>query len=589
MDSVRRYFLFLRWIVSDSFLRYKLFSAVVLGAGALGVAFQLQAFAIAVFYARHFASGELLTIQWFGLDYTVDARTSTELLLVMGGGMLFSLLLSACAIYWSRWGEVRMMRRYNEYCTRRVFGLLASGAPFFLDPSDCDSGEQRYLLRLAGSDARLCGRVFRMLLGVSIPFFSLCIAFAGLVYIEPFLTMSVLLILAFGLLIQVRINFRAADYSLQYERYAPKTSKHFALLINKYRDLPIGQAADMRKVDALVEHGPFKKELDAYEGRIRSVDESRFASGLVMALVLALVVWVMGRGIILEGGGWGRLLVYLVAARVAMTGLQGVLGRLTGVNRFYPQVSRYARFVQGFNGNVSDDDFSPSSYPLAVPAANSGETVELKPGCRVGCICEELPSRYSVGNILGGMLNLWGEQLTSEIRSMQFVTRKASCPDRPVVDCINQPEASTWDAIGLPAQLAERLDNALPNGPAKIISPGSWSRLDANLRFTLALLCGVRSGCRWLFVEERGLRSLQADGVALLNGSMGNPIVIITHRGRLRTVGEYGEDVIALVEGGRLTGVGGMEWFAAIREQIENRLRSRRDESAQDEDVEDDI
>ena len=146
-DTFFRYFDFLRWLLPDSLLRRKWLTVSVLAIGALGVAFQVKVFALIIYYARHFSSGDAINI---GI-YSFNPRDSIGLLI--GGSLLVSLLLgiSSMFTYYSRRNILHMGRKYEEFCSKRVFALLDINFDVF-SRMDESSEINSYLLRLIRSD-----------------------------------------------------------------------------------------------------------------------------------------------------------------------------------------------------------------------------------------------------------------------------------------------------------------------------------------------------------------------------------------------------------------------------------------------------
>ena len=578
MESLKRYVVFLRWLIPDSLLRFKAFTFFVLVAGFLGVTFQVQAFGFAIFYGKHFSSGEPIALHRFGVDLILDPRTSLPLLFVVGGGILLSLLLSAVTIYGSRWGSLRLNRKYNEFCSWRVFDLLSGDVISRGRGEEFGLSDDKYFVRLAVSDSRLCGRVLKLLLEVQVPAITLCVAFVGLSYLEPGLTAVIMVCMLGFIFFQQHISRRVVDSSIQYEIYGPQASRLCSQFLQDIKQTPIGGHSDPERIGGLIFSGPMEKVLDAYEGRVRSVDDSRLISGVFMAAMLALIVLVMGRGIIEEGSGWGRLLVYLVAARVVMTSLQGVFGQLTAINRFYPQVNRYAQFVQSFESCSNQQRVLSDSYLVA---ANDGgllngniDTLDVRPGACLALASSLKLSRYSVASLLENMFVMPEADTGIEFSSLRFVTKQPGSPNCSLRDLLGLSSDAEWEACGLPSDIVRRINACLPQGLDQIIYSSVWEQMDADLRFIVVLFSSLRSDCRWLFVEEKGLRLLCKNMLDVLVDGARDKILIIVYRGRLTKVGRYGESGVAVMDNGRIIGLGTPEWFTSVREQVEAILQN---------------
>ena len=103
-EKIKSYFSFLGWFISDSIWRYKSSSLFILVVGFLGIIFQVQVFFIIIYYARHFSSGEIITMA----GYSFDPRTSLSLLTIGSLFVAVSLSLSAlCTYFYKTWLENR--------------------------------------------------------------------------------------------------------------------------------------------------------------------------------------------------------------------------------------------------------------------------------------------------------------------------------------------------------------------------------------------------------------------------------------------------------------------------------------------------
>ncbi|MCW7755404.1 hypothetical protein OOT00_15590, partial [Desulfobotulus sp. H1] len=299
---LNRYAVFLIWLLKDSLWRDRWLASAVLAASVLGVVFQIKVFGLILYYARFFSSGELIHIG----PYAFDPRSSSLLLMAGSAMVVVFLSLSALFIYFSRKKMLFMGRRYEEFCAKRIFSLLASkGIP---DRSVLEGPGEVFFLRLIKSDSRLAGRVLRMILSLVVPALTFSAAAALLVYLETVLTCAVMFLGIIYLYYQYLVSKSAAAYSVIFEKNGPAASKAYKLLLQDCMEQP-GNNGCSQKIDSVFLKDPVKKQLDAYVGRLKASETSRFISGLFMAVIIGLILVVMGSAIILEGAGWGRLLI----------------------------------------------------------------------------------------------------------------------------------------------------------------------------------------------------------------------------------------------------------------------------------------
>ena len=143
--------------------------------------FQVTAIGQALYYAKALKKGAVYTV----LGHEIIVRSSIGFLLFCAIGLLFSLCMSSFMIYFSRTGILRLAKRYEILCSRRILAVI--GARTRLGPPLPGSGyhwSDAEILKLAGTHARLCGRVFRMILNSIVPAMSFVISILALFYID---------------------------------------------------------------------------------------------------------------------------------------------------------------------------------------------------------------------------------------------------------------------------------------------------------------------------------------------------------------------------------------------------------------------
>ena len=584
-----RYASFIRWLLPDALGLSKGLALAVLAAGFLGVAFQVQVFGMIVVYAQHFASGEELNLA----GHAIDPRTSLSLL--AGGGLAVVLLLSlsALCIYFSRRSILRLGRRYEEFCAKRVFYLLGQNIDVFTAIED-NSGGDPYLMRLARSDSRFAGRVLRMLLSLIIPVLTLAVALAVLLYLELGLTLIILLLGTGFLAFQYRISVQAAIHSINFEKLAPEAGRQYRGLLQLFK-LQSESGRNQDIVEQTFAKGPVKKWLDSYEGRLRASDTSQLISGLFMAIVLGLILLIMGGAIIREGSGWGRLLIYVVALRFAMVNLQQSFALITSINRFYPQVRRYFLFVQSFKDQDREQYPVLDEYELRVDTDAVENVLEgsesrsvVKPGRRMSLITPLELNRYTLAEMLKGLLGEDERAFKAALYSARFATSRHSCPDCSLGRILDLPEGSGWKDVNLPVEMTQRLKSHLPKNLDRDIKPKMWEEVESDLKFALSLASALASDAQWILMEEKGLQLLDDQAWSFFRKTTANRISLVVFNTGLNRVGSYGEQITAVMDENGLIGLGTPAWFADVQKQAQSLLfstgKKKKDRDLEDED-----
>jgi ABC-type multidrug transport system fused ATPase/permease subunit len=572
IQTLARYASFLRWLLLDSLWRKKYLTLVILGTGFLGVAFQVKVFGLVVYYAQRFSSGEKINFA----KYTFDPRTSIELLLTGSIAVVILLFLSTLCTYFSRRSTLRMGREYEEFCAKRVFCLLGKGNDVF--SADEEVKGESYLYRLAKTDSRYANRVLRMMLSLVIPSITLLVAIAVLFYIKHSLTLIVTLLAGVFLFYQYRASRQAARHSKEFETLTSASARGYRTLIQHFRQQPANQTGrDM--VEHLFAGGPVKKQLDSYEGRLRSVENSRLISGIFMSMILGFILLVMGMDIIHSGIGWGSLLVYLLALRFAMTNLQTVFSQITGINRFYPQVLRYFLFVQSYFPEVKSRTYPLDRYELRVTVDErdrlQGTLARsmIKVGTHLSLVTPLELNRYTMAALTRSMIGESKSIIKSALFSMRFATTKHSCPQMTLREFLCLEPDDKWSDLGIwfpDEEMWKAAQNLLPKNLDKQIKSKIWDEVPSKLKFALSLISAMRSDCRWILLEGSGLKLFSSKMVRFYLDLFPNRIVVMVFNNDFDLVGSCGDSIVAVAGEDKLVGLGSPEWFASVRGRVDH-------------------
>lgn len=574
--KVRTYISFLRWFIPDSLWRNPALNFAILLSGFLGVAFQVKVFGLVIYFTRQFSTGEVIKIA----EYSLDPRSSYELLGVVSLAVVLLLLFSTGCIFFSRRSIFRMGRIYEEFCAQRAFFLLGQSADVF-STKDNDSGGDSYILRLVRSDSRYCNRILCMLLSLIIPAITLIAALGILFYIEPFLTLIISLLSVIFTYYQYKVSMKAAGHSIQFEKLAPAANREYKAMIQHFKHQSIDHSNQV-VVNHMFSTGPVKRQLDAYEGRLQSVVSSQLVSGIFMAGGVGLIILVMGFGIIKEGSGWGRLFIYIVALRFAMTNLQSTFSTLTSINRFYPQVRRYCYFIQSFAQEDREQYLPVESYSLQLTPDNlekklpgTLQRLSVGSGSRLALVTRTYINRYSLADLVKKMLGEGDDSIKSALYSMQFASLSQNFPHMTLRDTLGLGIGATWadledwfanKALYLKAQqlLSDSFDN--------IMDAKKWEVVNPKIKFILSLISARQSESRWIIVEAKGLKRLGTEQAKFYMDLFQDRIVVIVFTENFERVGSHGEHHVAVSGNVGLLGLGSLEWFASVRDRVDESL-----------------
>src|SRR3989304_1917626 len=234
LGTLSRYSTILKIIAVDSIWGFKKESFLILITNFFGVFFQVWTIGLAIYYAHALEKGNNIKM----LGYEFQTRNSIGLLFVCGMGALLSLLLSAWLIYFSRMRGLTLRRRYEEFCSKRVFALFGSNLKIWAPP-DKSFSDSNIILRIARTDSRNIGRVLWMLLDTIIPVITLLVSVGVLFYTNAPLTFLMLVIFGISSIFQYKISVMGAKNSSLREKYARGASLEYQQIILRLKGTSI--------------------------------------------------------------------------------------------------------------------------------------------------------------------------------------------------------------------------------------------------------------------------------------------------------------------------------------------------------------
>lgn len=339
-SQITRYKAVWLWFVKDAYWRFSGLTIKIILYMAASMALLVLALGVIYKYVDGLEQGKELVI----LSNTYQFQTSLELLflVILGAGLLFG--GSALLRYIAGVSALQLGRRYEEQCILRAASFLAiTNKTESLAPWLSEAG------KLIQSAPRFCGRVARLSIMAVLPAMTFIVTLALLAYLDPFVTLAVILIIAITIPFLYAVNVKGARYSRTLERTMPVASQARRKILDHCIEQDGFVSPDSDWMKAHTEKGPLFDNFNAYVGRLRAVANGMFVTQVMFGVGIVAIIWQMGGEIIETGSGWGTLATYLVALRINLASFSTASTNLTGVNRFYPQVHRYFSFVRDVN------------------------------------------------------------------------------------------------------------------------------------------------------------------------------------------------------------------------------------------------
>lgn len=572
---MRQYGVFLNWLLHDALWRAKGDAFVVVVTAVLGVSLQVSVFWLLIVLLRHIGAAEPQLIG----EMTIEVSDAVVPLTGLGAAVVAMLCLSAYLIYTSRRMIFRLGRRYEEYCSQRVF-RMAGGHGNGLEAIDGEFVDDAYLARLIRSDSRMAGRVLRRLLTLLVPAMTLSVAAAVLVWLEPLMSGVIFSIGIVLLFYQYRASESAVRYSRQLEKFSSQSAIAYREAIDddKYRSsgLESGVSAD------LFSQGPVRRQLDAFEGRLRVVEQSRLASGIFMAVVVGVILVMMGGRVIDQGGGWDRVLVYVVALRFAAVNLQTVLSGITAINRFYPQLGRYFTFVRNASAGAGAPNPVCRSYVLCVDGAASADVpdgslsrVEIGAGGRIALVTPLRLNRYTLSMMVRSLF--WSDENHARgvFHSSRYVSPRHSCPRVSLRQMLELGESVGWADLRKwfpDDDFWNRTRRLLPGNLDRELSQGRWRKVDPDIKVALSAISARMSGAAWIFFDADGVAVMRAELLDFYMNLFCDSFMVVVYNDRLNRVGTVAETSIVLTDERTVLGIYTEMRFRCIEKEVSELL-----------------
>ena len=337
-------------------------------------------------------------------------------------GVLPLLLLSAWLIYFSKTKTIALMRKYEEFCAKRIFSLFGSSIKVWKPPEQSFNND-RTIFRLVRIDSRNNSRALGIILAIAVPTIILLVSICTLFYTNIFLTC---LMLVFGIasFFQYKINIVGVRNSTRMENYVRDYGIEYNQIIQRQKNL----SNPLPENEAWFENGLFasdriKRYRDAYAGRLKVLETSHFVSNILFAIAIFMLLLIMGTRIIFKADNWSSLVIYLIALRYVLVNLRQLSRQITNINRFYPQIKRYFLFLKHTETSRENRTLDTVSYTIQAASSteNSLKTWQLSKGSRLGLVSAVKLNRYSLEFIFDCLLGHSERESRNALESVWFM------------------------------------------------------------------------------------------------------------------------------------------------------------------------
>lgn len=375
------YRVFLTWFAIDLWRHFGGRMIAIAVTSVIGNTGQIAAFGVGLLYLRALESGETISVQ--GFAFSVD--NSIHWLVGTTALAITILIFSGAIELWARRSCNWLAWTYSDICSRRLFERSSVSCDWPLEREDCPS-DARSLTKLSFKECRLLGIGARLLAFGLLHLAGLPIAFIALAWLDVSLTLLVVMAAMIGIGPYYFLSMRGAMFRRRLERYGRKARQERRGLADRVLSTPGRIERDDADLVAAFDQGASYHFGEAFAEQRNVMEVSTFASQVVIGLALGLVIIIGGAEVLSGGGTWSGLLAFLLVLRFAGMKLIGAVRVLVSINRFYPDIRRYADIIKSFDsGAVTQErpDRALSAYTLIAHNAENSE-VELEKDKPIG-------------------------------------------------------------------------------------------------------------------------------------------------------------------------------------------------------------
>ena len=554
-------------------MRFKKDSILILLTGILGTFLQICAIGQIIYYARALETAQPFDI----VGYHIQPR-SAYFFSISVGALSLLLLSSAFLVYYSRSKIITVACSYESFCSKRVLSKIAY-LRGLCSPGAFSLYDNRVLLTMARSDARFCGRIFRMLIMLVQPSVTFVVALAALVYINFGLTISVFCIMGMSMFFHYRNNLKGAASSRKLELYAPGASKEKLNILQAAGRLTVIDEDFVEWMAARYNTGDINKNIEGYRGRFQTIEEAKFINDIVMAIMLSIVVIILGGSALIDNAHWGRLIVYLIALRYCLNHLKTTIITFTSINRFYPQFSRYFNFLDSFDGTAREENSVVRRYKIELqssPLRECASSVVIKSGDILALGAPFEFNFYDIPTYLKCLLGRKQGRVEKVLKSTNVITeRNGYLKGLSLRELFCFPQSYDLETLRRDLRdngISEEMISRLPEDINRPISREKWDHIGPEIRYSLGLLSAIHSGEQWIIIHEKVLEHIPRRTRDHLFRKLEKKISLIIFDGELDSVGTYGERTVAIIDGRNLIGLGDVPWFEAQKKDIQDMM-----------------
>jgi hypothetical protein len=436
--------------------------------------------------------------------------------------------------------------------------LLASRLPSGVTPAANEELTPARIAQLARRDSQLCALTLRIIIFALLPAGTVIVAGVAMFIVDPWLSMVVLSILAAISLRLYRISVEGARERSLIERRVRELPRERKRLMDRVSLVPAPIAIDDDFLKAPYRNGALALFGDTLENQRRVLERSFVTAQAAMGVAVFLVLLIQGGATLRDEGNWSSLIVYLVILSLFSTSFAKTVRAMTSVNRFYPTISRYARFVK--NAGLASEVHAPSTaaneYRVVTRLITQGEegiedVLHLEGHTPVAVILEGAVSRYMMRPLVEQIRVLNGDRSGPLPQPIWFASGRSLVAGISMRDASGLSSGCSTDALAEELnRLGEReTASRLPQSLDEPLTETQIAELGAGGALLVACLGGRGSNLPVRVIDAAGLAALGPEARAALLKDPRSRLTFVAYTpDSLDRLGQFGESTLLIAD-----------------------------------------
>jgi hypothetical protein len=297
----------------------------------------------------------------------------------------------------------------------------------------------------------------------------------------------------------------------------------------------------------------------AYVNQRLVLEESNLLAQIVIGVSIFLILLVQGYATIMQGGNWSALLVYLFAFGLFATSFAKTVRMLTSINRFYPAVNAYGKFVVSLAEQLENEKQNSNKYlnkdPLLLDIDQ--QSITLNRGIPISYVTSDIIDNYQLSNLIKEIY------FTSDFKKEQYckkawlVSAKKILINTSISEVLSMSENLKRSEIlsEINQLTGEEEVESLPADLDKILSEEDVDRLQPQLLFLLLLISAKYNDNDIIVIDEACLRAFDNDVRENIFHYLQEKIIVISFAlNTAQNLDKYGANVAIFADSKKIIG-----------------------------------